>query len=164
MELNDGGTLEEELSEETTGTRSARKRRLPGSCPRGAGFDACPVVPATSSEDRTEEDGEEDEGKPTKLQCQQLQQDAQTAKTTLVAAALRQSQRARVPTKKTAPGLISERERASSPAGSGGQLRKRGVRCMECPACLRVEDCGTCVFCRDKPKFGGPGVKKQACM
>mmetsp|Transcript_26415 Transcript_26415/g.52717 ORF Transcript_26415/g.52717 Transcript_26415/m.52717 type:complete len:332 (-) Transcript_26415:1263-2258(-) len=25
------------------------------------------------------------------------------------------------------------------------------------------QDCGTCVYCRDKPKFGGPGRMKQAC-
>ncbi len=24
-------------------------------------------------------------------------------------------------------------------------------------------DCGTCVFCKDKPKFGGPGKRKQCC-
>lgn len=24
-------------------------------------------------------------------------------------------------------------------------------------------DCGTCQFCRDKPKFGGPGRKKKCC-
>ena len=47
--------------------------------------------------------------------------------------------------------------------GSGG-LRKRGVRCMNCSACQRVDDCGKCVMCKDKKKFGGPGVKKQACM
>ena len=76
---------------------------------------------------------------------------------------VRQSQRARVPTKKTAPVLAGERERVSSP-GQPQQPRRRGVRCMECPACLRTEDCGSCVFCKDKPKFGGPGVKKQACM
>ena len=45
-----------------------------------------------------------------------------------------------------------------------GPLRKRGVRCMECPACFRKDDCGECEMCRDKRKFGGPGVKKQACM
>lgn len=43
-------------------------------------------------------------------------------------------------------------------------LRKRGVRCMECPACMRKDDCGKCEMCRDKKKFGGLGVKKQACM
>ena len=76
---------------------------------------------------------------------------------------VRQSQRARVPSKKTAPQLAMEKERASSPGGPQPP-RKRGVRCMECPACLRTEDCGSCVFCKDKPKFGGPGVKKQACV
>ena len=42
--------------------------------------------------------------------------------------------------------------------------RKRGVRCMKCPACLRTEDCARCEFCLDKKKFGGPNIKKQACM
>ena len=79
----------------------------------------------------------------------------------LTPVSVRQSQRARVPSKKTAPAVVGERERAASPSQ---QPRKRGVRCMECPACLRIDDCGACVFCRDKPKFGGPGVKKQACM
>ena len=29
-----------------------------------------------------------------------------------------------------------------------GQLRKRGVRCMQCPACLCKDDCGKCVNCK----------------
>ena len=28
---------------------------------------------------------------------------------------------------------------------------------------LMSEDCGECGFCKDKPKFGGPGTQKQAC-
>ena len=52
----------------------------------------------------------------------------------------------------------------SNLGGEDAPLRKRGVRCMECPACLRKDDCGKCEMCRDKKKFGGPGVKKQACM
>lgn len=48
--------------------------------------------------------------------------------------------------------------------GDGDGKRKRGVRCMECAACLRTEDCGRCEFCLDKKKFGGPNIKKQACM
>ena len=87
----------------------------------------------------------------------------------------RHSQRVRIPSKKTTP-LISELEMtahvctATSSLGAdpGGKspssARKRGVRCMECPPCLRLEDCGSCIYCKDKPKFGGPGVKKQACM
>ena len=51
-----------------------------------------------------------------------------------------------------------------SPDSKSDGRRKRGVRCMKCPACLRTEDCGRCEFCLDKKKFGGPNVKKQACM
>ena len=40
--------------------------------------------------------------------------------------------------------------------------RQRRGRCRKCPGCLR-NDCGSCVFCKDKPKYGGPGKKKQKC-
>ena len=33
---------------------------------------------------------------------------------------------------------------------------------MQCKGCQSV-DCGVCVFCKDKKKFGGPG-KKKACI
>ena len=36
-------------------------------------------------------------------------------------------------------------------------------KCMECPGCKTVNDCGTCKYCKDKRKFGGPGIKKKAC-
>ncbi|KAL3789146.1 hypothetical protein HJC23_012235 [Cyclotella cryptica] len=39
---------------------------------------------------------------------------------------------------------------------------KRMMRCGECEACTR-DDCGKCNFCKDKPKFGGPGRLKQTC-
>ena len=29
---------------------------------------------------------------------------------------------------------------------------------------LNVADCGVCVFCLDKPKFGGAGTKRQSCV
>ena len=44
-----------------------------------------------------------------------------------------------------------------------GNKRARTNRCGQCVGCTRG-DCGTCKNCRDKPKFGGPGVKKQACV
>jgi hypothetical protein len=27
-----------------------------------------------------------------------------------------------------------------------------------------AEDCGVCINCRDKPKFGGPGTRRQGCL
>ncbi|KAJ1633481.1 hypothetical protein T492DRAFT_981380 [Pavlovales sp. CCMP2436] len=44
----------------------------------------------------------------------------------------------------------------------GRSKKLRGSRCGTCGNCLRP-DCGVCGNCVDKPKFGGPGVKKQAC-
>ena len=41
--------------------------------------------------------------------------------------------------------------------------RKRS-RCGECDGCLQENDCGECVFCKDKPKFGGKGKKKKCCI
>jgi hypothetical protein len=41
--------------------------------------------------------------------------------------------------------------------------RKRQARCGECDGCTR-QDCGQCKNCLDKPKFGGEGRSKQACM
>ena len=39
----------------------------------------------------------------------------------------------------------------------------RRTRCRECKGCTAV-DCGKCTPCRDKPKFGGKGALKQACI
>jgi len=39
----------------------------------------------------------------------------------------------------------------------------RTLRCGACDGCKRA-DCGRCPNCKDKPKFGGAGVKKQACQ
>lgn len=46
-------------------------------------------------------------------------------------------------------------------ASSGA--RRRRVRCRKCQACLQRE-CGTCHYCKDMKKFGGPGRMKQSCM
>lgn len=42
------------------------------------------------------------------------------------------------------------------------KLVKRGRGCAKCEGCVKP-DCGVCLFCKDKPKFGGPGKKKQRC-
>jgi len=39
----------------------------------------------------------------------------------------------------------------------------RTNRCGSCEAC-RAPDCGTCKECLDKPKFGGSGIRKKACI
>merc|ERR1719473_1644866 len=41
--------------------------------------------------------------------------------------------------------------------------RKRTVACGQCDACCR-DDCGSCLNCLDKPKFGGSGIRKQSCL
>ena len=41
--------------------------------------------------------------------------------------------------------------------------RKRTVACGHCDACGR-DDCGKCLNCLDKPKFGGQGIRKQSCL
>ncbi|CAJ0929176.1 unnamed protein product [Ranitomeya imitator] len=40
----------------------------------------------------------------------------------------------------------------------------RMTRCGECKGCTVVDDCGTCINCLDKTKFGGPNTKKQCCV
>lgn len=36
-------------------------------------------------------------------------------------------------------------------------------RCGVCDNCKQA-DCGLCMYCRDKPRFGGPGRLKQSCL
>ena len=43
------------------------------------------------------------------------------------------------------------------------QKKRHRYNCGNCLGCARDEDCGECDFCLDKPKFGGPGTKKQKC-
>jgi len=33
---------------------------------------------------------------------------------------------------------------------------------MQCEGCLST-DCGSCSYCKDMKKFGGPGTKKKGC-
>ena len=50
-----------------------------------------------------------------------------------------------------------------APSLCGLQSKLKGNRCGECAACNR-DDCGSCLNCRDKPRFGGRGARKQACV
>ena len=44
----------------------------------------------------------------------------------------------------------------------GSSKAKKVRRCGECEGCTR-DDCGKCIGCLDKPKFGGKNTRKQAC-
>ncbi|KAM8927871.1 histone-lysine N-methyltransferase 2B [Pelodytes ibericus] len=43
-----------------------------------------------------------------------------------------------------------------------GKLRM--PRCGTCAGCMVPDDCGKCLNCLDKTKFGGPNTKKQCCV
>jgi len=58
--------------------------------------------------------------------------------------------------------LSKGREHDLSQAHAKGR-NQRSNRCGSCAAC-RAQDCGRCKNCRDKPRFGGPGIKKKACL
>ena len=55
--------------------------------------------------------------------------------------------------------------RNSSSAESAGQPGDFRVK-LALTVCSAepVADCGACVFCLDKPKFGGAGTKRQSCV
>lgn len=42
--------------------------------------------------------------------------------------------------------------------------RRRKKRRPPCNCATCRQDCGVCLNCRDKPRFGGAGVRKQACL
>lgn len=48
------------------------------------------------------------------------------------------------------------------PLGARDQLRRFSRLCA-CAGC-KAPDCGKCVNCLDKPRFGGAGVRKKSCV
>lgn len=63
------------------------------------------------------------------------------------------------------PATVGPTWRGDSAAAAVAKLKNnpRSNRCGACTAC-RASDCGRCKNCRDKPRFGGPGIKKKACL
>ena len=60
-------------------------------------------------------------------------------------------------------------ERDVKPKGNRGVAKrplakKHRRRCGECNACLMDFDCGSCRFCKDMRKYGGPGRLRQKCI
>ncbi|KAG5855817.1 hypothetical protein ANANG_G00000630 [Anguilla anguilla] len=50
------------------------------------------------------------------------------------------------------------------PRSEYGPFGMRSRRCGTCKGCHHEEDCGKCINCLDKPKFGGPNTKRQCCV
>ncbi|XP_053179841.1 lysine-specific demethylase 2A [Scomber japonicus] len=61
------------------------------------------------------------------------------------------------------PTLHKPLGQKSTKRSSISALRRRRVRCKRCAACCRKE-CGTCQYCHDMRKFGGPGRMKKSCI
>jgi len=63
----------------------------------------------------------------------------------------------------------SQRNRDRKKINSKKRLRpvrkcgRRLKRCYECETC-KIPDCRKCILCKDMKKYGGKGIKKQACM
>ncbi|XP_029695127.1 histone-lysine N-methyltransferase 2B isoform X3 [Takifugu rubripes] len=74
------------------------------------------------------------------------------------------------PSESDSPGL-SDLKVAKVKKPSGFVKRKglgpfgyRSRRCGVCKGCNTEDDCGECINCLDKPKFGGPNTKRQCCV
>lgn len=59
--------------------------------------------------------------------------------------------------------VVDEGEAAAAAAEKLRQ-EKEAARLAAAERKANFEDCGTCVMCLDKKKFGGPGVKKKPCV
>ncbi|XP_017282032.1 histone-lysine N-methyltransferase 2B isoform X2 [Kryptolebias marmoratus] len=74
------------------------------------------------------------------------------------------------PSESDSPGL-SDPKATKSKKPSNFMKRKglgpfgyRSRRCGVCKGCNHEDDCGKCINCLDKPKFGGPNTKRQCCV
>ncbi|XP_053546144.1 histone-lysine N-methyltransferase 2B isoform X2 [Bombina bombina] len=59
---------------------------------------------------------------------------------------------------KAEPVVVARRSKTTK------KCRLRMTRCGNCKGCHVQDDCGKCINCLDKTKFGGPNTKKQCCV
>ncbi|KAM9512951.1 histone-lysine N-methyltransferase 2A-like isoform 2-T2 [Salvelinus alpinus] len=81
------------------------------------------------------------------------------------------NQGGRSPSGPDSPGLPDQKVTTVRKSGAGfgkqkslGTFGLRSRRCGICKGCNHEEDCGECMNCLDKPKFGGPNTKRQCCI
>jgi hypothetical protein len=80
------------------------------------------------------------------------------------AAAITTTKPSRKPRRRASGASAASAAATSDHGGDGnGSGRTHKTRCGICDACQR-QDCGTCVWCLKKKKFGGKGDSKQACL
>ncbi|XP_034409501.1 histone-lysine N-methyltransferase 2A isoform X2 [Cyclopterus lumpus] len=74
------------------------------------------------------------------------------------------------PSESDSPGLSDPKFiKTKKPSNFGkrkglGPFGYRSRRCGICKGCNHEDDCGKCMNCLDKPKFGGPNTKRQCCV
>ncbi|XP_010883339.2 histone-lysine N-methyltransferase 2A isoform X2 [Esox lucius] len=81
------------------------------------------------------------------------------------------NQGGRFPSGPDSPGLPDQKVTKVRKSGAGfakqkslGPFGLRSRRCGICKGCNHEVDCGECMNCLDKPKFGGPNTKRQCCI
>ena len=65
------------------------------------------------------------------------------------------------------PELFDKKISSKSPRPNGSKRSApypKTIKCGKCAGCRIERDCGRCKNCQDKPKFGGPGRRKQSCV
>ena len=61
------------------------------------------------------------------------------------------------------PSRVNPPAPAATARTPSARKPQRLNRCGSCIGC-ESKDCGMCKNCADKPRFGGPGIKKKACI
>ena len=69
------------------------------------------------------------------------------------------------------PGPIGPKKHIGGKSPKSVPYKKKSKKCVpfklrscgQCEGCLR-DECGKCVFCKDKPKYGGPNKRRQRCI
>ena len=53
--------------------------------------------------------------------------------------------------------------RDPDPSNIPNRIIKKKAKCGKCAACLKKEDCRSCLACKDKIRYGGIGKSRKIC-